>query len=46
MITMTKEQALKNYKLAKTRFLEVPTEENWKHFCNAKTICMRLGVRI
>lgn len=41
-----KEKALNTYKEAKRTYLENRTNENWIAFCNAKNICMRLGVRI
>ena len=41
-----KETALNTYKEAKKAYLENRTNENWIAFCNAKTNCMRLGVRI
>lgn len=41
-----KENALNNYKEAKKAYIENATSENWKAFCEAKTICMHLGVRI
>lgn len=41
-----KETALNNYKEAKKAYLENRTNENWIAFCEAKTNCMRLGVRI
>ena len=43
---MSKEEALANYKQAKKNYLDNNTYENWIIFCNARTICMRLGVRI
>ena len=43
---MKKEQALNDYKAAKKAYFENPTNENWFKFCDAKMICMRLGVRI
>ena len=42
----SKENALKAYKEAKKAYLENMTSENWKAFCNAKIVCMRLGVII
>lgn len=41
-----KNTALENYKEAKKTYLKDRTNENWISFCNAKTECMRLGVRI
>lgn len=41
-----KETALNNYKEAKKNYLENRTNENWIAFCDAKTNCMRLGIRI
>ena len=41
-----KENALNAYKEAKKAYLENMTSENWKAFCNAKIVCMRLGVII
>ena len=43
---MNKAEALKNYKEAKAEYLKNMTNKNWIAFCNAKTNCMRLGVRI
>ena len=41
-----KERALNNYKEAKQNYLSNMTNENWKVFCDAKRVCMLLGVRI
>ena len=41
-----KERALNNYKEAKENYLSNMTNENWKAFCDAKRVCMLLGVRI
>lgn len=41
-----KADALEIYKLAKNEYLKNRTDENWKKFCDAKMICMRLGCRI
>lgn len=38
--------ALKAYKEAKAKYLENKNDTTWREFCNAKTNCMRLGVRI
>ena len=46
MLYMNKETALKDYKEAKKKYLENPTKENWIAFCDAKSVCMRLGIRI
>lgn len=46
MIRTDKEKTLNLYKEAKQRYLENRTNENWIAFCNAKTNCMRLGIRI
>jgi hypothetical protein len=43
---MSKDEALANYKKAKKNYLNDRTYESWITFCNAKTACMRLGVRI
>lgn len=43
---ITKEEALKNYKAAKQQYCNDMNQENWIKFCDAKSICMRLGVRI
>lgn len=43
---MNKEEALRNYKEAKKAYIENRTNENWIKFCEAKSNCMRLGVRI
>ena len=42
----SKENALKAYKDAKKAYLENMTSENWKAFCDAKIVCMKLGVII
>jgi hypothetical protein len=42
----SKEIALSEYKEAKRNYLENMTKENWVKFCNAKTNCMLLGIRI
>lgn len=41
-----KTNALEAYKVAKKAYLEDRTNENWIAFCEAKRVCMRLGVRI
>ncbi len=41
-----KVDALAIYKLAKAEYLANRTDENWKKFCDAKMVCMRLGCRI
>lgn len=46
MMHTNKETALKNYKEAKKAYLENMSNDNWKVFCEAKRICMMLGVRI
>lgn len=43
---MSKEEALRNYKETKKAYIDNSTKENWIAFCNAKTNCMRLGIRI
>ena len=45
-IVTDKEIAKKKYIEAKNAYLKNMTDENWKSFCNAKVICMHLGVRI
>ena len=42
----SKEIALREYKEAKKNYLENMTNENWVKFCDAKTTCMKLGIRI
>lgn len=42
----SKRNALEAYKIAKRAYLENRTNENWKAFCDAKIVCMKLGVRI
>lgn len=42
----SKEIALREYKEAKKNYLENMTKESFIKFCDAKTNCMRLGVRI
>ena len=41
-----KEEALRIYKEAKEKYLSDMTNKNWIEFCNAKSTCMKLGVRI
>lgn len=41
-----KSDTLKLYQLAKAEYLQNRTAENWRNFCDRKTDCMRLGVRI
>lgn len=41
-----KKEALSAYKAAKENYLSDPKKENWIEFCNRKTVCMKLGVRI
>lgn len=41
-----KADALDAYKAAKAAYLENMNSKNWITFCNAKTDCMRLGIRI
>ena len=43
---INKNEALNNYKEAKKNYLENTSKENWIKFCDAKTVCMKLGVRI
>lgn len=45
-LEINKATALENYKEAKKAYLENRTNENWISFCNAKRVCMLLGVRI
>ncbi|MCI8339221.1 MAG: hypothetical protein HFH62_11180 [Lachnospiraceae bacterium] len=52
-IQTSKKDALAAYKLAKVAFMETISRENikgdaakWAEFCEAKRICMLLGVRI
>lgn len=41
-----KEEALRIYKEAKEKYLADMNDKNWAEFCNAKSTCMKLGVRI
>ena len=41
-----KSSALQAYKSAKAAYISNMTPENWKAFCDAKMVCMRLGVLI
>ena len=43
---MNKEEALRIYKEAKEKYLTDMNDKNWIEFCNAKSTCMKLGVRI
>lgn len=42
----SKNEAKKQYKVARENYLNNRTNENWIEFCNAKRICMLLGVII
>lgn len=42
----SKEQALREYKEAKANYLKNMSNENWIIFCNCKSVCRALGVRI
>ena len=41
-----KDLALKNYKERKIAYLKNKTNENWISFCDARVVCMRLGIRV
>lgn len=41
-----KESALNMYKECKAKYLKSQTAENWRAFCDAKVVCMRLGIII
>ena len=43
---MTKTDALNEYKQTRKIYIDNPTNENWKKFCNAKRNCMLLGIRV
>lgn len=40
-----KTEALARYKAARAAYLADMTEANWITFCDARTECMRLGIR-
>lgn len=42
----SKKKALENYKKAKQAYIDNMSSENWIAYCDTKTECMRLGVRI
>lgn len=42
----SKVNALEAYKAAKKAYLENMSRENWIAFCEAKSVCMKLGVKI
>ena len=46
MKATNKNDALMNYKEAKSNYLNNGSNENWIMFCNAKRECMLLGIRI
>ena len=46
MTYISKETALREYKEAKKNYLENMSNNNWVKFCDAKTTCMKLGIRI
>lgn len=39
-------EARKKFKEAKSAYLASPTKDNWIRFCEAKRLCMLLGVII
>lgn len=41
-----KSEARKKFKEAKSAYLERPIKDNWIRFCEAKRMCMLLGVII
>lgn len=41
-----KTNALEAYKTAKQAYLTERSDKNWITFCEAKALCMRLGIRI
>ena len=41
-----KAAALNSFKEARSNYMNNPTPENWKAFCEAKRICRLLGVII
>lgn len=41
-----KEQALNNYKTAKANYMNTMDKADWITFCDAKKVCMMLGIRI
>lgn len=41
-----KSEARKKLKEAKCEYLACPTKDNWIRFCEAKRLCMLLGVII
>lgn len=41
-----KAQALEAYKTAKQNYFNLPNDENWKIFCDAKILCRLLGIII
>lgn len=45
-LELQKTNALEEYKIAKEKYLQEPSSQNWKFFCDKKQMCMFLGVRI
>ena len=45
-LTERKAEALREYQEAKARYMATMASEDWKTFCDAKRVCMQLGVRI
>lgn len=41
-----KTKALEDYKAAKENYLKDLTTDNWIKFCDAKRVCMLLGIRL
>lgn len=39
-----KAQARSAYKAAREAYLSIPTDENWRAFCEAKRLCRLVGV--
>ena len=38
-----KKRALAEMKLARSAWIDDPTDENWRHFCECKRTCRLLG---
>ena len=45
-LTEQKRAALEAYKIAKARYMESMSKADWVALCNAKRVCMMLGVII
>lgn len=43
-LTTQKNEARSGYKAARAAYIAEPTPEKWRAFCDAKRVCMALGI--